>query len=62
MRNLTYIELIEINGGNTVPVVSDDSAVQAGYEVGYRIGRAVGNTLRQMGDMLDAVNPFDWFK
>lgn len=46
MKNLNYKELLTINGGNDVPVVSCDPSVQDGYDYGYYIGRAIGNTVR----------------
>ena len=62
MKNLNLNELILINGGQEChPTVSSDSSVQAGYGLGWHIGHALGNTLEQIGDMLDAVNPFSWF-
>ncbi|WP_428743380.1 hypothetical protein [Tenacibaculum sp.] len=45
MEELTFNELILTNGGNTVPVVSEDPSVQEGYSIGYRIGRALATTV-----------------
>ena len=46
MKELTLNELILTNGGNTAPpVVSQDPSVQEGYSIGYRIGRAIANTV-----------------
>ena len=41
---LNYVELLDINGGavgGPVPVISNNKNVQAGYEIGYRVGRAL---------------------
>jgi hypothetical protein len=59
MRNLTNIELLEINGGEVVPTVSNDAAVQSGYNVGYRIGRAIGQTIEDCGILFREVK--SWF-
>ncbi|QTE22437.1 hypothetical protein [Polaribacter cellanae] len=54
MKELTLNELIVINGGNTAPPsVSDNATVQSGYSFGYRIGRAIGNTVRQFRSIFD---------
>jgi len=45
LYSLTKNEILNINGGNTVPEVSGDPAVQSGYSLGYRIGRAIGETI-----------------
>jgi hypothetical protein len=54
MRDLNQTELMNINGGATVPVVSNDSSVQNGYTWGYRVGRAIGQTIEDVGDICDA--------
>jgi hypothetical protein len=59
MRDLTNVELLEINGGAVVPHVSNDSAVQSGYNLGYRIGRAVGQTIEDCGILFREVK--SWF-
>lgn len=56
MRALSNIELIEINGG--APIVSNDPAVQGGYHWGYHIGRAIGQTIKDVGQMIDTIG--DW--
>ena len=60
MRELSRIELINIDGGNDDchPTVSDDTCVQTGYGIGWHIGHAIGNTIDQFGDILEAINPF----
>lgn len=39
---LTKEEMMNTNGGEAV---SHDSFVQTGYSIGFRIGRAIGNTI-----------------
>ena len=56
MENLSYDELISIEGGS--PIVSSDPNVQGGYHWGYHIGRAIGTTIKQVGQIFSALNPF----
>lgn len=58
MRDLTNIELLEVNGGD-VPCVSNDPAVQGGYSVGYRIGRAISQTIQDCGSIFREIQ--SWF-
>ena len=50
---LTKNEILNINGGTTVPEVSDDPSVQEGYSIGYRIGRAIGKTITMFKAIFD---------
>lgn len=45
MIELSKVELISINGGQEPPHVSSDAAVQFGYNIGYRFGRALAHTI-----------------
>ncbi|POS01008.1 hypothetical protein [Flavobacterium croceum] len=58
MKNLSYNEILEINGGSTAPHVSNNSDVQAGYSVGWHIGHAIGQTIKDVGTMVSTVG--DW--
>ena len=59
MTELSNYELITINGGDdgygTPPVVSNDPATQAGYSIGYRFGRAIGQAVEDTGIILGKV-------
>lgn len=64
MRELNYIEILEINGGAThPPIVSNDANVQGGYSVGWHLGHAIGNTVQMFGNTLSALGMAikDWF-
>lgn len=61
MKDLNNFEIMTINGGQEAPVVSSDPNVQNGYGIGWHIGHAIGNTIQQIGEILDTVNPFNWF-
>ena len=53
---LTATELLDINGGKANPPhVSDNSYVQTGYEIGWHIGHAVGNTIQQAGQIIENI-------
>lgn len=45
MVDLSKFELISINGGQEPPHVSSDAAVQFGYNIGYRFGRAIAHSI-----------------
>lgn len=47
---LTKNEILNINGGTEV---SNDPSVQAGYSIGYRIGRAIGDTITMFKSIFD---------
>lgn len=53
MEVLKKNELIEINGGSDAPNVSHDPRVQAGHDLGYYIGKAIGSTIRQIKSIVD---------
>lgn len=63
MRNLSKFELVNTNGGESVPVVSDNKVVQAGYEVGYRVGRAIGDAAATTLNAIESVGNavLGWF-
>ena len=61
MRNLNNQEIININGGHDCPTVSTDPNVQNGYHIGWHIGHALGEAVDMMGNVLDTLNPFNWF-
>lgn len=55
MRELKQHELFIVNGGCAS---SDDPNVQAGMNIGCAIGRVVGATIRNFGDIMKGLNPF----
>lgn len=55
MNNLEHKELLCINGGCAS---SNDPDVQAGLNIGCTIGRVVGATIRNFGDIMKSLNPF----
>ena len=55
MELLEKKEILLINGGCAT---SNDPDVQAGLNIGCAIGRAVGATIRNFGDIMKALNPF----
>ena len=55
MKTLKHRELLMINGGCAS---SNDPDVQAGMNLGCAIGRAVGATIRNFGDIMKGLNPF----
>lgn len=62
MENLSFNELININGGCNDCQVSSDGTVQGGYSVGYHIGKVIGQTISDVGGIIKAISPFSWFK
>ena len=46
MESLNYEELVQINGG--APRVSNDKYVQGGYSIGWHIGHAIGQTIKDI--------------
>ena len=47
MKDLTYKELISIDGGIwAAPDVSTNDWVNGGYAVGWHIGHAIGQTIK----------------
>lgn len=63
MKNLSNLELIEINGGSCPGCeVSTNPYVQTGYTIGYHTGKVIGQTISDFGAVLKALNPFSWFK
>lgn len=55
MYKLSEKEIRMVSGGCAS---SDDPNVQAGMDIGCAIGRAVGSTFRNFGDIMKALNPF----
>ena len=55
MERLERTELLLINGGCAS---SNDPDVQAGLNIGCAIGRAIGSTIRNFGDIMRSLNPF----
>jgi hypothetical protein len=53
MRDLNQTELLNINGGSTVPIVSTDSSVQNMATQGYRVVEQV-KTIEDVGDIVEA--------
>ena len=49
MKNLTYEELVSIDGGIWgAPDVSSDSVVNGAYSVGWHVGHAIGQTIKDI--------------
>lgn len=55
MKELAHKEIPMVNGGCAS---SNDPDVQAGLNIGCAIGRVVGSTIRNFGDIMKALNPF----
>lgn len=55
MKELNHRESLTVNGGCAT---SNDPDVQAGLDIGCVIGRMVGSTIRNFGDIMKALNPF----
>lgn len=62
MKDLTYNELLSINGGDNPcgpdADVSNFEAMDAGQGAGYWLGNVVGETIDLIGDVLENINPF----